>query len=597
MSGAGEDSGGGRNRSSAFRQVSSAVLSLIAVVLVTLAVLAGITNLRLGLEQYQRASVRGRFELASRFCAISPDTVPEVPPRVLKGNWPLGVPTPEEWARTNVRSDYAHFLNVYFYRTHEVQLLSEMGYRLLGSDARKLVEYIPPKQPRPELWEGEASDFKGGTLEMDAEFAVGDALSEIDLTKKVRELLEAYPNEPFPSSRVRETFVDLSTKGNCEWTLSRIPKSTISDLIEQVFAAARTSSIISDRWTAYEHFDFWQGGYVLTFTNTATVGSNDPPRVSIGFPISSGRHVVEYIIWWTLLAWTTAVLAVGMLTIWLNTRRLWTLGRAAKEGGLIIRSDDNVSKRLQGLADGLRFEKAPVREYKTMLRELSSLLEEREFWLGTLLHQLKNDLQAVILGLGKIQDQPSKTTSTLMDVSKAAGRIRDVLNNVATYQWTVFGAPEPMVVVDLASVLETIVDEIQDAGGQAICRAYSQLYVVAQKDALKSALQNVIWNGHHHGGAIEITVKRTGGGRKAEIVIDDDGPGIREDMVEEMFKPYRQGTKRSDGTNKTFRGAGLGLTIARRVIASHGGEIVVSNRKAKDGRVTGFRVRVVLPVD
>ena len=99
------------------------------------------------------------------------------------------------------------------------------------------------------------------------------------------------------------------------------------------------------------------------------------------------------------------------------------------------------------------------------------------------------------------------------------------------------------------------------------------------------------------GGKVDIEVKKENDGSKVEIVIDDDGPGIREDKIQEMFEPYRQGEQHSDKTNSTFRGAGLGLSIAKHVITEHWGEITMSNRKAANGGIAGLRISVVLPLN
>ena len=85
-------------------------------------------------------------------------------------------------------------------------------------------------------------------------------------------------------------------------------------------------------------------------------------------------------------------------------------------------------------------------------------------------------------------------------------------------------------------------------------------------------------------------------GKKVEVIIDDDGPGIADEEIEEMFEPYRQGEKSAYESNRSFRGAGLGLTIAKHIVSEHGGEIALSNRRTDDGRIAGLRVRVVLPL-
>ena len=69
--------------------------------------------------------------------------------------------------------------------------------------------------------------------------------------------------------------------------------------------------------------------------------------------------------------------------------------------------------------------------------------------------------------------------------------------------------------------------------------------------------------------------------------MDDDGPGIPEDRLEYVFKPfYRLDPSRNQETG----GSGLGLTIARDIARAHGGDIRLST--APQG---GLRCTVTLP--
>ncbi len=76
-------------------------------------------------------------------------------------------------------------------------------------------------------------------------------------------------------------------------------------------------------------------------------------------------------------------------------------------------------------------------------------------------------------------------------------------------------------------------------------------------------------------------------GRTIDIIIDDDGPGIPEAARESVFQPFfRLDTSRNTGTG----GIGLGLTIARDIMLSHGGSLVLET--SPQG---GLRARCVLP--
>ncbi len=69
--------------------------------------------------------------------------------------------------------------------------------------------------------------------------------------------------------------------------------------------------------------------------------------------------------------------------------------------------------------------------------------------------------------------------------------------------------------------------------------------------------------------------------------IVDDGPGIPEELHEEVLKPFR---RLEASRSRETGGTGLGLTVARSIIRAHGGDIELRNRA--EG---GLRVEVTLP--
>ena len=81
---------------------------------------------------------------------------------------------------------------------------------------------------------------------------------------------------------------------------------------------------------------------------------------------------------------------------------------------------------------------------------------------------------------------------------------------------------------------------------------------------------------------VDVSIHRAGD--KWQILIEDRGPGIPEESLETVFRPFN----RLDPDSA--KGFGLGLSIARRSIQSLGGTIVLSNREGG-----GLRVEILLP--
>ncbi len=103
---------------------------------------------------------------------------------------------------------------------------------------------------------------------------------------------------------------------------------------------------------------------------------------------------------------------------------------------------------------------------------------------------------------------------------------------------------------------------------------------------MKRAFTNLIDNAIKYGGCARVELSQSGDRTRASI--SDDGPGIPPDKTELAFQPFR----RLDASrNRETGGAGLGLTIARDIVRSHGGEIGLG--VPPHGR--GLEVRVSLP--
>jgi signal transduction histidine kinase len=73
--------------------------------------------------------------------------------------------------------------------------------------------------------------------------------------------------------------------------------------------------------------------------------------------------------------------------------------------------------------------------------------------------------------------------------------------------------------------------------------------------------------------------------------IEDDGPGIPADRLEEVFEPF---VRLEESRNAATGGSGLGLTLARSIAREHGGDVILENRKS-GGRIVGLRASLRLP--
>jgi signal transduction histidine kinase len=108
--------------------------------------------------------------------------------------------------------------------------------------------------------------------------------------------------------------------------------------------------------------------------------------------------------------------------------------------------------------------------------------------------------------------------------------------------------------------------------------------IVADKNGISRVISNLIDNAIKFlpevGGKITITTKsqtrcETNGVTKwIEIIIDDNGSGIDEEILPKLFKKF---------ATKSFNGIGLGLYISKSIIEAHNGKILAQNNPLGDG--------------
>lgn len=227
-------------------------------------------------------------------------------------------------------------------------------------------------------------------------------------------------------------------------------------------------------------------------------------------------------------------------------------------------------------------------ELRSLIRALNEMQER--------IHQSLVDRTQTMLAIGHDLKTPLSRMQLRLDDSALDSDVREGLNHDIVEMRMLLeslqayvdsdGRNIPPERTDIAVMAETLVDTAADHGADATYSGASSLVVSVRPVAIRRALSNLIENAIHYGGNARVHVRQDGGA--AEIVVEDDGPGIPEDRISDALQPFvRLDTSRARDT----AGMGLGLPIVRKAVRMENGTLDLRNRP--EG---GLRATIRLPL-
>jgi two-component system sensor histidine kinase ChvG len=238
-----------------------------------------------------------------------------------------------------------------------------------------------------------------------------------------------------------------------------------------------------------------------------------------------------------------------------------------------------------------------------MTESLYSRLDAIEAFAADVAHELKNPLTSLRSAVETVErtNDPEKRRRLMQiiadDVQRLDRLISDISNASRLDAELSRAVTEP---VDLARLLGTVIDlhrETAELGGPRfeLDLAPRELFVPGLESRLGQVVRNLLDNAMSFsppGGTIRIALVQAG--RMARISVEDAGPGIPADKLEAIFDRFYSERPVSEQFGKH---SGLGLSISRQIVLAHGGRIRAENRQAPDGKISGARFIVELPVD
>jgi signal transduction histidine kinase len=220
-----------------------------------------------------------------------------------------------------------------------------------------------------------------------------------------------------------------------------------------------------------------------------------------------------------------------------------------------------------------------VEAFNAMNRRTLALFDEKDRMLGAIGHDLRTPLASLRIRAENMgpEDERDRLVAT---VEEMAATLEDILTLARTGR-----AREPVRAVDVAALADAVVEEYRELGRPAAFEPSPRAVLAVQPNLLRRALRNLMDNGIAYGGGASVKVEEAPDA--IEMRIEDRGPGIPPERLEEVLDPFR---RLETSRNRESGGAGLGLAIARAVAQAHGGRLELANR---DGG--GLRASLWLP--
>jgi signal transduction histidine kinase len=307
---------------------------------------------------------------------------------------------------------------------------------------------------------------------------------------------------------------------------------------------------------------------------------------ALGLPGVGGATLTVALVVSTVICFLLARYLVGPID------RLRRAARTVAAGNLEVRVGPDMRGRNDDLA-------RLAADFDAMTSRLQGLLESKQQLLRDVSHELRSPLTRLQLALSLAQRE-EEVPRQLERIGREADRLEQLIARILGLARLERSSGELAgVPLDTRALLGEIVADVTieaDArGGRVVFEAENGLQTVADPELLRSAFENVIRNAVRYGPTgtdVHVGARRIappgGTAGQIEVTVRDHGPGVPQKDLEAIFEPfYRVDAAR----HRAVGGDGLGLAIAARAIALHGGRI--GARNVAGG---GLEVCMTLPV-
>jgi nitrogen-specific signal transduction histidine kinase len=232
-------------------------------------------------------------------------------------------------------------------------------------------------------------------------------------------------------------------------------------------------------------------------------------------------------------------------------------------------------------------------ERKRYEENLQIYAKELEDFSSIASHDLQEPLRKIVAFGDRLQsrisDSDEQSRNYLERMQSAAIRMRNLIDDLLQFS-KIEANKRTFEIIDLNELVENVMEDLETRIKETKGKINLNFLPAIEADPVQmhQLFLNLIGNAlkfHREGVSPIVNLNTTceGDGR-CIISVEDNGIGIEEEHVDKIFKPFERLHGRS-----TYEGTGIGLTICNKIVARHGGEIMVKRQS------NGVTFHVILP--
>lgn len=285
----------------------------------------------------------------------------------------------------------------------------------------------------------------------------------------------------------------------------------------------------------------------------------DGSWVSFVQPFPEELFSLPYRFFASLLILLVTVSLLSFIVVRWITKPISTLAVAADELGRDI-------QRSPLEENGPREVAQAAHAFNIMQSRINQYIQDRSQLLAAISHDLRTPITRLRLRTELLNNEALKK-KFLGDLEDMQTMVNETLDYMRGHD-----RKEAIQKIDINALVDSLVEDMRDAGHQMNIEGKSQKVYRGRPLALKRCLTNLLENAIRYGENATIWIEESEKNLILRIV--DTGPGIPQDQLDKIFEPF---FRLDSSRNRSSGGVGLGLGIARDIARANGGDLYLRN--------------------